>query len=87
MNYILSDELEAVLKKLGKKDRQLAIAVARKIEQITSLDETSVQHFKNLRGNMKEYKRVHVGSFVLMFKIHGNLIVFDRLIHHDKAYK
>jgi mRNA-degrading endonuclease RelE of RelBE toxin-antitoxin system len=87
LNYILSDELESVLEKISVKNKPLAIAVVKKIEQIAALDETTVQHFKNLRGNMKEYKRVHVGSFVLLFKVHGDIIVFDKLLHHDDAYK
>lgn len=87
LDYILSDELEAVLEKLGRKDKILALAVVKKIEQIASLDEEGVEHFKNLRGNLKNYKRVHVGSFVLMFKVHGKTIVFDKLLHHDDAYK
>jgi len=86
LDYVLSDGLEETFNKLAKKDPVLAAAVGKKINQITCLLMEEVQHFKNLRGDLREYKRVHVGSHILMFKIHGNLLVFDRFTHHDKAY-
>lgn len=85
--YILSDELEAVLARLTKRDRQLALAVVKEIEQIAALDEETINHFKNLRGNLSDYKRAHIGSFVLMFKVSGDRIVFDKLLHHDEVYR
>ena len=85
-DYILSDALKDVFRKIGKKDKSRAIAISRKINQIVALDEIAIEHFKNLQGNLKEYKRVHIGSFVLMFKIQGNQLVFDRFQHHDDAY-
>jgi mRNA-degrading endonuclease RelE of RelBE toxin-antitoxin system len=36
---------------------------------------------------MSDYKLVHIGSFVLFFKHEKNVIVFDRFVHHGKAYK
>ena len=85
--YIFSDELETNIRKIARRDKVLAFAIRKKVSQIVSLDETAIQHFKNLRGDWKNYKRVHVGSFVLMFKVEGNLTVFDRLLHHDEAYR
>ena len=88
--FALSDELRAVLEKAAKKNPELAKSVYKKIEQITQLnDESTIDHFKNLRHDLKDYKRVHVGSFVLMFKIYREkrFILFDRLGHHDDAYK
>ena len=88
--FALSDELRAVLEKAAKKNPELAKSVYKKIEQITQLnDESTIDHFKNLRHDLKDYKRVHVGSFVLMFKIYRErkFILFDRLEHHDDAYK
>ncbi|RCV63653.1 hypothetical protein C5S53_13005 [Methanophagales archaeon] len=35
---------------------------------------------------MSDYKRVHIGNFVLFFKIEKEVLIFDRLVHHDKAY-
>lgn len=78
--------IQDTLKKLKRKDPALFRAVQKKINQIAELDKSAIQHFKNLRGNLKEYKRVHVGSFILMFKLEGDTIIFDRFGHHDGAY-
>jgi len=74
------------LDKLAKKDKALAVAVRKKIDQIINFDEATIHHFKNLRHDMSEYKRAHVGSFVLFFKLEGDTVAFDKLIHHDDAY-
>lgn len=86
LKFKLAPKFRRRLDKLAKKDRALAIAVRKKIDQIINCDETSILHFKNLRGDMSEYKRVKVGSFVLFFKLEGDTIAFDRLVHHDEAY-
>lgn len=78
--------IQDVLRKLKSKDIVLFRAVQKKINQISSLDEDAINHFKNLRGNLSGYKRVHVGSFVLMFKVEKGTIIFDRFVHHDEAY-
>ena len=78
--------IEEVLQKLKRKDAALFRAVQKKINQIASLDKTAIQHFKNLRRGLKDYKRVHVGSFVIMFKVEGDAIIFAKFGHHDEAY-
>lgn len=78
--------IDKLLEKLKRKDPVLFAAVQKKIIQISELDSADIQHFKNLRGNLCDYKRVHVGRFVLMFKVEGDTIIFDRLRHHDDAY-
>lgn len=88
--FSLSDELKAVLGKAAKRNPELTKAVFRKIEQITQLnDETTIEHFKNMRHDLSDYKRVHVGSFVLFFKVcrKEKFILFCRIEHHDDAYK
>jgi len=86
-NFIISPKLERLLDKLARRDKALAIAVRKKIDQIINSDETSIQHFKNLRRDRSDYKRVHVGSFVLTFQIKEDTIIFKRFTHHDRAYK
>ena len=78
--------LEKVMAKLKRKDPALFRAVQRKINQVSLLDRAAIDHFKNLRGEVSAYKRVHVSSFVLIFKIEGSVIIFDRFRHHDEAY-
>jgi len=86
LNFELSPILRKKLDKLRRKDRKLAIAVRKKIDQIINLDKTTILHFKNLRGDMSHLKRVHIGSFVLTFKLEGNTIFFEDFEHHDGAY-
>ncbi|MDD5086171.1 MAG: type II toxin-antitoxin system RelE/ParE family toxin [Candidatus Nanoarchaeia archaeon] len=74
------------MRKLKLKDPALFKALKTKINQIARLDKEAINHFKNLRGDLSNYKRVHVGSFVLFFKIEGDTIIFDKLRHHDEAY-
>ena len=81
-----TSRIEKVLRKLKQKDPILFKAVQRKINQIAVLDKTSIEHFKNLRGSLSGYKRAHAGSFVLMFKVEKDVIIFDSFRHHDDAY-
>jgi YafQ family addiction module toxin component len=79
--------IEETLKKLKKKNPVLFKALQKKIVQISKLEADEIQHFKNLRHGLKEYKRVHVGkSFVLMFKVEGDTVIFGKFEHHDNAY-
>jgi mRNA-degrading endonuclease RelE of RelBE toxin-antitoxin system len=84
--FEISDKLKQILDKLYKKDKNLAIALNKKIKQIVSLDKESIQHFKNLKNPLQYLKRVHVQSFVLTFKVKEDLISFEDFVHHDKAY-
>ena len=83
---INTTKLEKQMRKLKLKDPALFKALQTKINQITKLNKEAINHFKNLKGDLSNYKRVHVGSFVLFFKIEGDTIIFDKLRHHDGAY-
>lgn len=82
-----TSKISKTLGKLKRKDPALLRAIQKKINQIGSCDEISIQHFKNLRHDSDEYKRVHIGSFVLIFRIDSDTVVFERFTHHDNAYK
>ena len=84
--FIITDALAKQIDKLARKDKILALAIRKKIAQVISGDISFFEHFKNLRGDLKDYKRVHVGSFVLIFKIEKATIIFDKFRHHDEAY-
>lgn len=83
----VSDELKKSLRILKRKDRVTFLAVDRKMHQIAGQDRISIDHFKNLKGNMSHLRRVQIGSFVLRFKVNGDTIIFESFRHHDKAYK
>lgn len=86
-SYEYSVKLQGILRKLYKKNRQLYEQVMNKITEI--INSSDIGHYKNLRYNMKDSKRVHVGHFVLVFQFDkvNNKILFDDFDHHDVIYK
>ena len=86
-NFDVSENLEKILIKLAKKDKDLYNKVLKKIDEIINFED--INHYKNLRYNMKNSKRVQIGHFVLIFqyKKEENLILFDDYDHHDNVYK
>lgn len=83
-NYEISDNLKTILKKLSKKNKNQYSQILKKIEEIINCSDPN--HYKNLRNVMKEYKRVHIGHFVLIFRFVGETIYFEDYDHHDKIY-
>lgn len=85
-NYEIKPSLQRILKKLSKKNGELYKQVIKKIEEI--INSESVEHYKNLKYDLKEYKEVHAGHFVLVFKFDKskNLISFEDFDHHDNIY-
>ena len=89
-NFNLTDELKAIIEKLAKKDKKRAEIINKKIRQIINSDDMSIQHYKNLKYDLKEFKAVHIdSSFVLVFKadIPNNFVLFVDFDHHDRIYK
>jgi mRNA-degrading endonuclease RelE of RelBE toxin-antitoxin system len=86
-NFLLSENLVEKLKKLSKKAKPLHEQVLNKIKEI--INSSDVEHYKNLRYNLKDSKRVHIGHFVLVFQFDKNTstIHFDDFDHHDKIYE
>jgi len=86
LSYEYSDKLIKILKKLSKKDKKLYELVLNKIQEIASSD--NIEHYKNLRYGLKDFKRAHVGHFVLVFKFDKTqrLISFEDFDHHDSIY-
>ncbi|MBI5797714.1 type II toxin-antitoxin system RelE/ParE family toxin [Candidatus Woesearchaeota archaeon] len=85
--FKLSEHLQEIMKRLSQKDKSLYERLLVKIQEIITSD--SVEHYKNLRHNLKDSKRVHIGHFVLIFQYRQkeNTIIFDDFDHHDKIYK
>lgn len=85
-NYEIKPSLQRVLKKLLKKNKDLYKQVLKKIQEV--INSKSIKHYKNLRYDLKEFKRIHIGHFVLVFKHNLNLdlISFIDFDNHDKIY-
>ena len=88
-NYDFSEELKKTLKKLSKRDPKRYEAVFKKVEEVVSRNSETIDFYKNLRHDMKDFKRVHIDkSFVLLFRVYRkeNFILFQRFKHHDQIY-
>jgi len=85
--YKTSKNFDRILDKLQKKDKQLYENLLNKMNEV--LNSSDIEHYKNLRYDLKEYKRVQVGHFVLVFKYEKlfDLIFFTDFDHHDVIYK
>jgi len=84
--FEIKPELEKKLVKLCKKDKPTYEKIMKKIYEI--INSRDIEHYKNLRYDMKESKRVHIGHFVLVFSFDKskNLVSFEDYDHHDKIY-
>lgn len=85
-----SDGLKETMAKLAKKDSACSLALNKKIRQIISCDETTIEHYPDSSYELTGTKHVHIASsFVLFFKVlkKEKHIKFLRLQHHDKAFR
>jgi len=85
--FDVSANLQNILKKLSNRDVTTYNRILDKINEVTNSE--NVEHYKNLRADMKDSKRVQIGHFVLVFKYdkNTNRILFDDFDHHDTIYK
>lgn len=66
-----------------KKDTVLYSRLAKKIKEILEKPE----HYPSKKYEFRGMRGVHVGSFVIIFEIKGELVVFHSFRHHDYAYR
>ena len=85
MKYEIHPYLDKILSKLSKKDKAQFEKVLKKIDEI--IHSGNIDHYKNLRKPLQDYKRVHIGHFVLLFRLEKDRIIFRYFDHHDKIYK
>ncbi len=86
-SFDIEEKLKKLLRKLSKKDKETYNSIIKKINEILTID--NINHYKNLKKPMQEFKRVQIGSFVLIFKHieKEDKIVFYDFDHHDNIYK
>lgn len=80
-----SKEITRKLSKLRKKDPKQYAIVRKKMDQIL----VNPQHkYKDLHHDMKGINRVHIGHFVLVFRIDcpKKTVSFEDYNHHDRIY-
>lgn len=69
--------------KSTKKDAILYQRLVKKIGAILS----NPEHYPIKKYDLKGKRSAHVGSFVILFEVIGNDVVFLRFKHHDVAYR
>ncbi len=79
------EKVDKTFRKLQKKDSVQFEVLSRKISEILE----NPQQFKPLKSPMQHMRRVHVGSFVLVYDIDEarRVITIRRYEHHDTVYK
>ncbi|AFV22497.1 hypothetical protein Mpsy_0286 [Methanolobus psychrophilus R15] len=84
-DIIISPTFEKDAKAILKKDSALSTRIHKTVTSILENPECG----KPLRNVLKGYRRVHVGHFVMIYKIDdtSNTLTLLKLTHHDKAYK
>jgi mRNA-degrading endonuclease RelE of RelBE toxin-antitoxin system len=80
----VDDAVDRQFMKLSKRDPELLLAIRKKCNQI----QESPYIGKPLRGPLSNKRRVHIGSFVMIYSIDEaskavQLLAFE---HHDDAY-
>lgn len=77
-----SDEFEEAIKKLKKKDKIMFERIQKKLIELVK----NPEHYKPLGNVLSGYRRIHFGSFVLIYKREDNIVRIIDLEHHDSAY-
>jgi mRNA interferase RelE/StbE/toxin YoeB len=80
----IEEQVFKAFKRLRKKDKRQVEAVNKKIEQILA----DPLQFKPLRHPLEGLRRVHIGSFVLVYEVHENCntVRIMKYKHQDEAY-
>jgi YafQ family addiction module toxin component len=78
------EKVDKIFKKLSKKDSAQFESLTNKINAILE----NPQQFKPLKSPMQHMRRVHVGSFVLVYDIDEakKVVTIRRYEHHDNVY-
>jgi len=77
--------VDRIFKKLSKKDSAQMEAIAEKIKEILE----NPHAFKPMHFPLQGQRRVHFGSFVLMYSIdeQRKTVILEDYDHHDRIYK
>lgn len=83
MRIVYAEQFERTLRYWKKKDRSIFQSIASQIDKIAREPEIG----KPLRHTLKSRRRVHVGSFVLVYEFYNDELRFLDFDHHDQIYK
>ena len=65
------------------KEQKHLLAISKKIEQIIR----NPYHFKPLRFPLQGFRRVHVGDYVMIYRVEGLDVEICWYAHHDEVYR
>ena len=79
------ESVDRIFKKLKKKDSAQFEALSKKVNEILE----NQRRFKPLKSPMQHMRRVHMGSFILVYDIDDarKVVTIRRYEHHDNVYK
>lgn len=80
---VLAPRFDEILKKLKNKDSVLLKRLEKQVGKV--IREPSLG--KPLRNVLRNYRRVHIDPFVLIYEIQNNEIRLLDFDHHDNIYK
>jgi len=80
-----SSKVDKIFRKLSRKNPQEFEAITKKLVELAE----DPRRFKPLSNVMKGFRRVHFGSFVLIFSIDEErmTVVLEDYEHHDTVYR
>lgn len=80
----IRESIDKVFAKLAKKDKVSFQYIAKKIIEIRE----NPYHFKPLKNPLQNFRRVHIGNYVLFYSIDEKrkTVIIERYKHHDEAY-
>jgi YafQ family addiction module toxin component len=84
-SIVNSPKIDLIFKKLSRKNPNQLEAIAKKLEEITE----NPHRFKPLGNILKGFRRVHFGSFVLIYSIDekNETVTLEDFDHHDNIYR
>ena len=85
--YVLEvrGRVDRIFRKLSKKDPNQMDAIAKKLGEILE----DPHGFKPMHFPLARMRRIHIGSFVLLFSIdeQRKTVVIEDYEHHDRVYR
>ena len=83
-NLEIREIVDKIFSKLAGKDKTSFEYISRKIQEIRE----NPYHFKPLRAPLQNYRRVHIGNYVLVYSIDEKTktVIIERYKHHDEVY-
>ena len=78
----IDPEVDKTIKRLAEKDKVHYEELEKKIRHIVE----DPLEFKPLRKPLNGFRRVHIGSFVLVYHVEDDTVFLNEYAHHDHAY-